>query len=1326
MTKWNESQQEVLESLNNDSNVLVAAAAGSGKTAVLVERIIRSITEGRCNIDELLVVTFMKDAAAQMKAKIISALEKLCADGGNSALIKQLAIADRADITTIDSFSGRVVRDNFSVLGIDPAYDMYDTAEAKMIHEDVMEECFEKWYNSDPEFIKLAKLFIQRGFDDSVLRSIILKIYTVSQSYANEKGFYEKLREEASTGSEGFDDVTWVQSALEETFLKIDSVRENLTILKDYFMSFYETELSDSAEKVVVMIDSDIDYIDCAKRLKTIESILNYAETSLQRFGNKKKMVEVFGEPVDIYDTQRKSIRTILKKLPDLTELAEEVTTNKDITISLVDYTEKFSEKLISEKIKNRKYEFGDIAHFAYKVLHNEETGEISAVAERLRDQYKYIYIDEYQDSNDLQEEILNSIARRDEEGYPYNIFMVGDVKQSIYRFRLAKPKLFMDKFDNYKDKKIPGRLINLNMNYRSRREILEGTNFIFRGLMHREVGRIEYDADAELKTPEEEDYLVNFPVADECLNVGGLPEIIAIREYDEVEEDECTDEDDNNNADVNVDKDADVDGKNIDNLNSEMKTYDTDETPDSEEEDEDDNLTGTEDYISREEIEAEVIADKILEIVNGDEEKGICPVYIKNEHYDSSLPESDTNQRYRKAEYGDITILMSVVAGAEEMVDVFERRGISARLDNNKGYFDAAEIITMVSILNVIDNARIDIPYVSVLLSHIGGLTEPETALIVTRRPKRRRYMYDMCFDFQNAYIDSDDKKLRDISLKLKKVNDLIAKWKEIKSYLTIAELIDMILADTEYDLFVSSMPQGKVRLSNLRMLRYKAECFEKTGFTSLFDFLRYIDKCKIHEEGFGDSGASHDGRNAVSITSIHKSKGLEYPIVILARTGKSFNRKEYTGPVIVDPEQGAAHDVYKVKENGICIKKKGIKKDCLIKELIKEDNAEFMRLLYVGMTRAKEKLIITGMLRRPYDRMGYSTAEILSMGCFMDMIIPSANLQEFEKYFKFSKIGKNDILKKAFGTESRKQLRDKSEIYELLEKGIEKESDSIAENKEAQNNPYKTEYKYRAALTEKSKTAVTKIEKDYIEKISDRKSKNQTNETRNELENELKNESNDESTDELKNEVRTEADDSARRKAARRGTVVHKIMELLDYSKVNSKEDMDQEIDRILKRNFFTDEDRKELNRKMVLGFYSDDESSLFRRMKKASESGYLFREKSFFMGMKPYEIPGSDYTEQDFGDDSVTVQGTIDAFFYEKDDDGKLSITLVDYKTDRVRRGQELIDRYSVQLYLYSISLSMITDAKINGIIFYCFALNEEVDCSEAVEQFKSKIK
>jgi hypothetical protein len=183
---------------------------------------------------------------------------------------------------------------------------------------------------------------------------------------------------------------------------------------------------------------------------------------------------------------------------------------------------------------------------------------------------------------------------------------------------------------------------------------------------------------------------------------------------------------------------------------------------------------------------------------------------------------------------------------------------------------------------------------------------------------------------------------------------------------------------------------------------------------------------------------------------------------------------------------------------------------------------------------------------------------------------------------------------------------------------------------------------------------------------------------------------------------------------------------MELLDYSKVNSKEDMDQEIDRILKRNFFTDEDRKELNRKMVLGFYSDDESSLFRRMKKASESGYLFREKSFFMGMKPYEIPGSDYTEQDFGDDSVTVQGTIDAFFYEKDDDGKLSITLVDYKTDRVRRGQELIDRYSVQLYLYSISLSMITDAKINGIIFYCFALNEEVDCSEAVEQFKSKIK
>ena len=1307
MTKWNDSQQMVLDSLEENSNVLVAAAAGSGKTAVLVERIIRSIREEKCNIDELLVVTFMKDAAAQMKAKIIKALEKLCADGGDAALIKQLAIADRADINTIDSFCKRVVKDNFSVLGIDPAFDLYDSAEAKMIHEDVLEDCFEKWYNTDPEFSELSKLFIKRGIDDSVLREIILKIFSVSQSYANEKGFYKKLRTEASIDAESVGDEKWVKAVVDDVFISVDAIREELSSMRDHYTALLESEDRDAAEMMIKMIDSDIDYIDCAKAFDNPDKILEYAEKSLERFNGKKKCTAAFEDAVDYYDDLRKKIRTALKTLPSIEDLKEEMESNRDLTLKLLDYTEKYAEALISEKSKNRKYEFGDIAHFAYRILHDEETGEISPVAVRLRDNYKYIYIDEYQDSNDLQEEILTSIARRDENGYPYNIFMVGDVKQSIYRFRLAKPRLFMDKFDNYKDEKTPGRLINLNMNYRSRREILEGTNFIFRNLMRREFGRIDYDTDAELKTPAEEDYLKNYPLAEEGLNVGGIPEIILVSEAAESDEESGADKAASQGSSDQYDGDSD---------NTEVE--------------EDDNLTGSADYVSKEELEAVVIADKINEIVNGDEKKGISPLYIVNEKFDNERPEGPDNPRYRRAGYGDITILMGIVSGAEAMVDIFEKKGISARLDNSKGYFDAAEIVTMVSILNVIDNSRMDIPYASVLLSSIGGLTEPELALIVTRRPKRRRYMYDMCIDFENAYIDSEEKNLAEVAAKLRRINGLLNSWKELKSFVTIAELIDRILADTNYLLFVSSMPQGNIRLSNIRMLRYKAECFEKSGFTSLFDFLRYIDKCKIHEEGFGDTGASGDIGNSVQITSIHKSKGLEYPVVILARTGKGFNEQDYKNPVIVDPEQGAAHDVYEVKDSGICIKKAGIKKKCLISAMMKEDVAERMRLLYVAMTRAKEKLIITGVTGKDSEGLGYSLDELGKMKCFVDMILPAVNLEGFDAHFKYTIVSKAEVLESSFGDDTSKQLRDKTEVYEILEKEIGKEQEAIRKSGEASSNPYDVNYQYTDAVKMISKTAVTKLEKNYIERKAAENAESSDANTGNVgADDQLLIVTDDGQVVEADYRDRDVTDDEVRagqeKAAMRRGTVVHKILELLDYSKVDSLSDMDAEIDRIMQRNFFTDEDRANLNRRLLHNFYSDDESSLFRRMKKASAEGYLYREKSFFMGMRPDKIPGFDLKKESFSDDIVTVQGTMDAFFYEKNPDGSLGITLVDYKTDRVKKGSELIDRYSVQLYLYSVSLSMITDAKINGIIFYCLALGEEVDCREAVEKISREI-
>ena len=251
------------------------------------------------------------------------------------------------------------------------------------------------------------------------------------------------------------------------------------------------------------------------------------------------------------------------------------------------------------------------------------------------------------------------------------------------------------------------------------------------------------------------------------------------------------------------------------------------------------------------------------------------------------------------------------------------------------------------------------------------------------------------------------------------------------------------------------------------------------------------------------------------------------------------------------------------------------------------------------------------------------------------------------------------------------------------------------------------------KAAVETESKTAVTRIERKYIEQ---QKLSSDNTADLNEA---------DKTADE--NEADITADLEERKKAAmRRGTVAHKVMELLDYSSINSIEDMDKEIDRITALNFFNDEDRNSLNRNYIRNFYSDDEKSLFRRMKKADEKGLLFREKAFLMGMKPHEIPGLNYKKEDFGDDMITVQGIMDAFFYEINENGEKTITIVDYKTDKVRKPEELVERYSVQLYLYAISLSMITDAKINGIIFYCFPLAAEVDCSEEISKFENKIK
>ena len=1233
MTDWNKAQLKVLESLKDDRNILVSAAAGSGKTAVLVERIIRSVTEKRCGIDELLVVTFTRAAAAQMKSKIIKALEQICEDGGNPHMVKQLSLAENADITTIDSFCNRVVKENFSRIGIDPAYDFYDAQEAKMLQEDILDECFENWYKEDENFTKISGLFMKKGIDDSFLRDTIFVIYRVSQSHADEHKFFEYVRDQARASGSKIKNLTWMKKLSEQIMNIAENTILKLEKAKEFYTDFKGTELEKLADNMLQVLDADIEYVRNISLGKDLKEMRIAANEKMKTFTKKSACVEAFGPETAYYADFRNYIKKVFQKLPDMDKIIDEQERNRWITLSLIDYTEKFAERLIEEKKKNKRFEFGDIAHFAYKVLRDPKTGELTPAAEELRDRYRYIYIDEYQDSNDLQEEILNSVARRDSEGRACNIFMVGDVKQSIYRFRLAKPKLFMEKSENYAKEDGDGILLNLNTNYRSRKEILDATNFIFGMLMTKELGGIEYDDAAKLNAPEKKEGDQESP-DDKTIR----PELILMTDFKE-------------------DREAVLNNESEDEDEEEIKSLD---------------------LISSDEAEAFMIGKRILEFVNGSDGSG------------------------KKYNFGDITILMRTVSGTEPMVDVLTNMGIPVKLDSNSGYFDAAEIMTLLGVLAVIDNSRQDIPFTSVLLSEIGKMTEPELALVMTRRPLRRRYMYDMCLDFANAYRDSEDDELRTVAEKLDAVITLFDKWKSVKSYISIAELIDMILYDTGYDIFVSSMPEGEIRLANVRMLRYRAEVFEKSGFTSLFDFMRYVEKCKVHDIDFGKAEAQSDAGNVVHVTSIHSSKGLEYPVVILARTGHGFNLRDMQKAVIMDPEYGLAHDSYEILDNGICVKREGVKRDIFIDMQLRETMAEEMRLLYVAMTRAKERLVITGLAVKAFDTMHYDLGLNPRLKAMLYMILPAINAEGFDKHFELKMFKKTDLVAEYTGRQDGERAAKPEEAYKRLK---EKVAEAEAENPKKADNPYNYTYPYLAAVTAPSKAAVSGIERAYTIKLEEEGViPRRITADKEELQ--------DKDADLIEDSDVTGQKDIY--PGTRRGTVIHKIMELLDYSKIDSRSDMNAEIDRIMKKNFFTDEDRANLRRDMVLGFYSDDEKSLFRRMKKAAERGMLYREKSFLMGMKPSDIPGMGYREEDFGDDMVTVQGIVDAFFYETGEDGKKHITLVDYKTDNVKTAEELIERYSVQLELYALSLSRITDAQIDGIMFYCFKFHEEVNC------------
>ena len=1392
MVNWNKEQKAVIESRKLNTQILVSAAAGSGKTAVLVERILQSLLdkvddEYVNDIDDFLVVTFTRAAAAQMKDKITKKIGEMLSEEGAKEypdrkkldhLAKQQIAVGRADICTLDSFSAKVVRENFSVINIDPAFTTVEGDMMKLVKDDVIDEMLgELFSGNDGKYVKaedfalLAGVFFKKT-DDAELKKVFFDIMRVAETMPDPVKWLEECRiKEGEDREKSFNSLPWVgllmddiRGRMESALSVNDKVIRIAERLKEEAVS--DEELKNSA-KMLEKAKKDREliekYILSADRRRggSYRSFLNMLG-SWSFDNNSKKDDSEYTRERSKYSLKTGMIGSVMNvvlgrgKVQDVDPVMSDIYDNSAKWIDIiVDFCLEYYERAMAEKHRRRQYEFSDIAHFALKILsENEKT------AKQFTMKYKYIYIDEYQDSNYIQEDMVNAIASF-RNGHPSNIFMVGDVKQSIYRFRQAKPELFVRKYDSFakidmedaagagseagvvaaydvsgdvgasgmddvvvsgaddavsvvgvsgdtgvvdvaahgiddadgeKDREAPGMVIDLSTNYRSRKPVLDAVNRIFRELMKKDLGGIDY----------------NDRVA---LNYGAGEQGIYDKEGD-------------------------------------FPVQLTVITNPSEEEGESGKA---DERITNDEYEAAVVAEKIAAILE-----------------DEKFLVNAGDGTKRRVMPSDIVILMRGIKGRTDVyIDALGRRGIGAKVDNNVGYFDAAETVTMLSMLRVIDNRRQDIPLAAVLNSQIGGLSNSDLMIIAGDDPDRKKF-YERCMEFMEKYgsrrevavsgitsnggttgVDagcfgmtgdndieffgmSDDTAAGDavlfgdaadedtetyekkhiIAVKLERFFGMVNELADKQGYITIAAMIREILERTGYDIYVSSLPSGDRRLANLSMLMQKADDFEQSNFSGLFDFLRYIDKCRIHDIDFAEADVDADGSNKVTIMSIHKSKGLEFPVVFLVGLGHEFNKMDAQGNIFVDGDNHLAVSFMDPKRRMI---DKGFMMKAMIRLSTLGRVEEEQRLLYVGMTRARERLFMTGIDKSYYKtksaEMDYKTRS--SFKNYLTWIEPVVSRDE-EKCFELEVLSFGDI--KDIGDNAGKDMKqDYDRLVEVLEKeafsdDVRKKVNEIMEIYDQNKN-----YSYRESTGTRAKMSVTGIKKS-LNKPEDEDSLRYAGVEYDETQTVQGDE---------KPAVQGEAYVAGQNSqedaytAARRGTLVHKVFELIDFKKIDCPADMKKEAMKALKDPYFTDADRLDIlesNDLSKISRFADTE--LFKAMKAADERGQLFKEAEFTMGVPVKrlerfvnpdakgDVEIEDASKNDVDDDIVIIQGIIDGYYI--DEDGRAVI--MDYKTDSTRIKDELIRHHGEQLKLYQEALSGIKGVEVKGLVIYSLEVGE----------------
>ena len=1254
---WTTEQQQVIDLRNR--NILVSAAAGSGKTAVLVERIVKIITDKNhpVDIDHLLIVTFTNAAAAEMRERIGNAIEKaLDEQPGNEHLLRQLTLIHNAQITTIDSFCLYVVRNHFHEIDLEPNFRIGDEGELKLLREDVLGRVLEQNYEEPSEAFSDFVEGYASGRTDAALNEMILQLYEFSRSYPwPEKWLDSFVGIYRIENREELDRAEWLAPLTQNIRFVLKDCEQLLR------QALAVTQQDDGPDMYEKAVRSDLEKYESLSKLTSFCELSGaLSDIKYDRLASSRGFE---GDPdkLELVKSLREQAKDVVKKLcrqyffcsPEM--MIGQLERTEPMLEEVVRLTKQFADEFAAAKRRKNLVDFHDVEHFALQILVDEETEKAKKTAEEFRDTFEEIMIDEYQDSNEVQETLLRSISR--EERGENNIFMVGDVKQSIYRFRLARPELFMKKYDSYSLEESTTQRIDLHKNFRSREEVLTCTNDIFYKIMARSLGNVEYDAEAAL-----------YPGASYPVSADFIPEILLADSNDELLEDtELTDK----------------------------KT-----------------------------LEAKIVAEEI-------------------KHLMKTQPVTDKAAgTLRAAHYSDIVILLRSLSGwADSLVEVLNENGIPAHTVSSTGYFSTVEVQTVLSMLRLLDNPRQDIPMAAVLRSPMAGLTDEELAVLRLEDGsvpfheavlELAEGLYEEGGQIEISNSEEDQKQGRNADEKTENHIETTAHRKLLKFYkkyrqlrqlvpdTPIHELIEIILRETGYGHYVAAMPAGNRRTANLNMLLEKAAAYEKTSYKGLFHFVRYIDELQKYDVDFGEADMVGENEDVVRIMSIHKSKGLEFPIVIVSGMGKNFNKQDTRSKMVLHPELGIGLDYMDGK---LRIKSPTIAKKAIAKQIDLENLGEELRVLYVALTRAKEKLILTGTLKDAAEKLefyrqqanlskaadrplSYLTREGASG--YLDWILPAV-LSYGDKYPVRIVEAAELVL-----DEVENQLEQNEDLTERIEEIEAADTQLVGQLKQR----FSQRYPYQVDVLRKNKYSVSELKH---RAMRERFEAEQEETVPAFLEEPVT------PTIPLFIQREESVEQETANRGALRGTAVHRVMECYDFA---SEKSVQEQMEAMEKEEKITADMRVLVKEQIVADFVSSETG---RRMALAQCGGALYREKPFVMGFTEeelenygfgvgsntdsceniYEKTDSDQEKEEqkkvcHEEDLTLIQGIIDVFWIEKD-----GIVLLDYKTDRVQQAKELIDRYETQLKLYADALERVFAArklKVKEILIYSFSLEQ----------------